>query len=73
MFLYLKAFLVWWKGRKKNTINLGNIYNKNVPGGHYTYHLFCLVLQFCEALKQLAKAAFVLKAYFGHMFKSGLY
>ena len=58
---------------KKNTINLGNIYNKNVSGGHYTYHLFCLVLQFCEILKQLDRAAFVLKVYFGHMFKSGLY
>ena len=28
------------------------MHNKNNLGEHYTYHLFCLVLQFCEALKQ---------------------
>ena len=71
MYVYLKVCPVWRKRRKKNTISLGNIYNKNISLGHYTYHLFCLVLQFRETLKQLAKAAFILKAHFGHMFKSG--
>ena len=35
------------------------MHNKNIEGEYYTYHLFCLFLQFCEAFKQLARAAFV--------------
>ena len=33
------------------------------------YHLFCLFLQFCEAYKQLAKAALVQSVQFSHIFK----
>ena len=33
------------------TVYLGNIHNKNILGEYYTCHLFCLALQFCEALK----------------------
>ena len=34
---------------------------QNKKRGYYSYKLFCLVPQFCEALKQLAKEAIVLR------------
>ena len=54
---------------EEREINFGNIHNKNNKGGYFTYHLFCLFLQFCEAFKQLARAAFVQNAQFTHIFK----
>ena len=54
---------------KKEKNNLGNMHNKKILGDYYTYHLFCLFLQFCEAFKQLARAASVQKFQFSHIFK----
>ena len=45
------------------------MHNKNISGGYYTYHPFCLFLQFCEAFKQLTRAAFVQNILFSHIFK----
>ena len=45
------------------------MHNKNIKGDYYTYHLFCLFLQFCEAFKQLARVAFVQNVQFSHTFK----
>ena len=50
---------------KKENNNLGNLHRQ---GDYYTYHLFCLFLQFCEAVKQLAKSAFVQNVQFSHIF-----
>ena len=35
---------------KKENNNLDNMHNKNIYGDYYTYHLFCLFLQFCKHL-----------------------
>ena len=45
------------------------MHNKNISVGYYTYHLFCLFLQFFEAFKQLTRAAFVQNVIFSHIFK----
>ena len=47
--LFSETCLICWS---KNTIYLDNMYNENIFGKYFTCHLFCLVLQFCEALKQ---------------------
>ena len=52
---------------KKET-NLGYMHNKNIKGDYCTYHLVCLFLQFCEAFKQLARAAFVQYVQLSHLF-----
>ena len=49
--------------------NLGNMHNKNILGDNYTYLLFCLFLQCCEALKQLARTAFVQNVHFSNILK----
>ena len=54
---------------KKESNNLGNMHNKNIYGDYYTYHLFCLFLQFCEAFKQPARTAFVQNVQFSQIFK----
>ena len=54
---------------RKTTIYLGKVHNKNIEGQSYTYRLFCLVLQFCDAHKQLARTTFVLKVHFRHILK----
>ena len=45
------------------------MHNKNIYGDHYTNHLFCLFLQFCEEFKLLYRAAFVQHVQFSHIFK----
>ena len=45
------------------------MHNKNIKGVYYSYHLLCMFLQFCEAFKQLARAAFVQNVQFSHIFK----
>ena len=54
---------------KKEKDNLGNMHNKNIYVDNYTYHLFRLFLKFCEAFKQLARAAFVQNVQLSHIFK----
>ena len=54
---------------KKENKTLGNMLNKNIQGDYYTYHLVCMFLQFCEAFKQLAEAAFFQNVQFSHIFK----
>ena len=54
---------------KNEKNNLGNMHNKNILGDNYTYLLFCLFLQCCEAFKQLARAAFVQNVQFSNILK----
>ena len=52
---------------KKEKNNLGSMHNKNIEEDYYSYHLFCLSLQFYEAFKQLPKAAFVQNVQFSYI------
>ena len=54
---------------KKENNNLCYMHNKNIYGDYYSNHLFCQFLQFCEAFKQLAKAAFFQNVKLSHIFK----
>ena len=43
------------------------MHNNNIKVDYYIY-LFSLCLQFCEAFKQVARAAFVQNVQFSHIF-----